>query len=89
MNVLYALAIVVVLVFIWAKLNRSTGERLPRRDLSPPSGGGTEADVERLVEAGRRIDAIKLYREIHTVELKEAKEAVDRLAGRLDRGPRE
>lgn len=77
------------LVLIWAKLNRSTGERLLRRDVSPPSGEGTETDVERLVVAGRRIDAIKLYREIHSVGLKEAKDVVDKLVGRLDRGPRE
>ena len=86
MDIFYALGIVVALVFLWARLNRSTGGRLRRRDTLPPRGQGSQADVERLVSAGRKIEAIKLYREIHKVGLKEAKEAVDKLVERFDLG---
>lgn len=84
MDIVYAVAIAVVLLFLWSKLSRSSSDGLPRPDRQPPPGEGTEADVERLVLSGRRIDAIKLYREIHGVGLKEAKEAVDKLAARLE-----
>jgi ribosomal protein L7/L12 len=47
-------------------------------------GQGTGADVERLVAAGRKIDAIKVYRRVHQSDPKTAKDAVDRLAARPD-----
>ena len=37
-------------------------------------------DVQRLADAGEKILAIKLYREIHRVDLRTAKEAVEKLA---------
>ena len=40
----------------------------------------TETDIHRLLMAGRKIDAIKVYRRLHGVDLKRAKEEVDRLA---------
>jgi len=40
----------------------------------------TEADLHALLAAGRKIDAIKVYRRLHRVDLKAAKEAVDRMA---------
>jgi ribosomal protein L7/L12 len=40
---------------------------------------GALDSVESAIHAGRKIDAIKLYREAHHVGLKEAKEAVERL----------
>ena len=46
----------------------------------PAPGQATDADVERFVALGRKMTAIKLYREIHGVGLKEAKEAVEELA---------
>ena len=80
MDILHALGVAVAMVFIGSKLNRSGGGRLPSQDNYPPPGDETAADVERLILAGRRIDAIKLYREIHNVGLKASKEAVDKLA---------
>jgi len=53
----------------------------------PPPGQGSDADVERLVALGRKIDAIKLYREIHRTGLKTAKDAVDKIAEKPGRGP--
>ena len=45
----------------------------------------TEADLQRLVAAGRKIDAIRLYRRLHGVGLKTAKEAVERMIVRRSR----
>lgn len=39
----------------------------------------SEEGVRQLLAQGRKIEAIKLYRELHHVGLKEAKEAVERL----------
>ena len=41
---------------------------------------GRNATVAELMAAGRKIDAIKLYRAQHGVGLKEAKDAVEALA---------
>ena len=41
-----------------------------------------EAELISTVKAGRRIEAIKLYRERTGAGLKEARDAVDKLAGR-------
>jgi len=47
------------------------------------AGDGTYDDVAALAGAGRKIEAIKLYRELAGVGLKEAKEAVEAIeAGR-------
>jgi len=48
-------------------------------DLPPPRPVTTasEHDVEALARSGQAIQAIKLYRELHGVGLKEAKDAVD------------
>lgn len=45
----------------------------------PPAGQGTMDDVRRLVAEGHKIAAIKVYREVHGVGLREAKEAVEAL----------
>ena len=45
--------------------------------LAPPAPPGTDAEVVALLAQNKKINAIKLYREIHQVGLKEAKDAVD------------
>ena len=50
----------------------------PRVPLPPP-GESTMDDVQRLLSEGHKIAAIKVYREVHGVGLKEAKEAVEAL----------
>ena len=45
----------------------------------------TEADIRALLMGGHKIDAIKVYRRLHRVDLKAAKEAVERLAAELPR----
>jgi ribosomal protein L7/L12 len=36
-------------------------------------------DVQALIQQGKKIDAIKLYRQLHGTGLKDAKEAVEKL----------
>jgi ribosomal protein L7/L12 len=43
----------------------------------------TEADFRALLAAGRKIDAIKVYRHLHRVDLKTAKETVDRIVAEV------
>jgi ribosomal protein L7/L12 len=45
----------------------------------------TEEDIPRLLMGGHKIDAIKVYRRLHDVDLKAAKEAVEHLAAGLPR----
>ena len=71
-------AAVVVLLFI--VLSR-TGRPPHNIDLDT----ATEGDLTRLLMGGHKIDAIKVYRRLHDVDLKTAKEAVERLAAGLPR----
>lgn len=52
----------------------------------PASGDATDEDIVRLIRAGRKLSAIKLYREIHRVDLTTAKRAIDRMSDGLDGG---
>jgi ribosomal protein L7/L12 len=61
-----------------------SGGSLPVGPAAASAVPKTEAEVRVLIEQNRLIDAIKLYREIHGVGLKEAKDAVDAIR---DAGP--
>jgi ribosomal protein L7/L12 len=61
-------------IFDFLKSNKPTAS-----DTSEP----TDATVEDFVRRGQTIEAIKLYREQHSVGLKEAKDAVDAMERRL------
>jgi len=50
---------------------------------APGAPAGAAASVEDLITRGRKIEAIKQYREHHPVGLKEAKEAVEEIERRL------
>jgi len=43
-----------------------------------------DPEIEALLRAGKKIDAIKLYRQNYGVELKDAKDAVDAVESRLN-----
>ncbi len=49
------------------------------RGLHPLAGEGSDADVLQLKRAGEKMLAIRLFRELHGVDLKSAKAAVDAL----------
>ena len=89
MTILYIVVAVAVVAAALALslLNRRRTGDLRQTGLYPPPGEGSDADVERLVALGRKIDAIKLYREIHRSDLKTAKDAVDRMAEKPGPGP--
>ncbi|MDC0358779.1 ribosomal protein L7/L12, partial [Oligoflexia bacterium] len=57
--------------------NRSKMNSARRSGKYPTEGKESDEDVLRLALDGQKIMAIKLYREIHGVGLKEAKEAVE------------
>ena len=82
MQTLLVAGVVMIVVFVVARALGSAGDgaRLP-------AGGDAGAHtVEGLMAAGRKIEAIKLYREQHRVGLKEGKEAVEAIAeGRTPR----
>ena len=69
----------VVLVLVSQAIVRLRVNAMRRAGIYPAEGQATMADVERLVRAGQRIWAIRVYREIHHVGLAEAKKAIDNL----------
>ena len=87
MTILYIVVAVVAGALALSVLNRRRTDDLRQTGLYPPPGQGSDADVERLVALGRKIDAIKLYREIHGTDLKSAKDAVDKIAEKPGRAP--
>ncbi len=80
-------AVVVVLAFVANALSAKKVQGLRSRGVYPQEGQAKEQDVLRLLQAGEKIMAIKCYRELHGVGLKEAKEAVE-LIERNTAGPR-
>ena len=76
LSVAALVAIAVALIAFRVGLARS--ERYPTVPGASP-GGSTPETVEGLIGRGRKIDAIKRYREERGVGLREAKEAVEAL----------
>ena len=53
---------------------------LPGQGPTPAWPDAATAEIQRLVQAGNKIAAIKVYRQQYRVGLKEAKDAVDRMS---------
>jgi ribosomal protein L7/L12 len=66
-------AAVVLLGFLSRRGERPAGSRELRPSDSPPS----PAEIDALLRGGRKIEAIKMYRTLHGVDLKAAKDAID------------
>lgn len=67
---------IALLLFVLKRLGGDTRIEMPAgADVAPPS----QDAIENAGRSGRKIEAIKLYRERHNVGLKEAKEAVERI----------
>ncbi|ANM30478.1 hypothetical protein ABI59_14215 [Acidobacteria bacterium Mor1] len=77
---IFRLLIAAALVFLVLFLIRTLRGPAVRTMELPPEGGRTEEDIHWLLSRDRKIEAIKVYREMHGVGLREAKEAVDRMA---------
>jgi hypothetical protein len=60
-------------------LTARRGGPSPTAPASPAERSAREAELRQALAAGRKIEAIKLYRCLYGVGLKEAKEAVERL----------
>ena len=82
----WALGIVVILLAV--ALSHRRRERADGfvESLGQGSQPPTDADIDVLLAAGRKIDAIKAYRAIHVVDLKTAKDAVEARARQLPGG---
>ena len=81
-TIVAAIGFVVMGLFI-AHAQKRRREEYPHggQDLPTPSKTATDDEVKRLAQAGQRIEAIKLHRQIHGTGLKESKDAVDKIAG--------
>lgn len=78
------------LVLLPAALFLRGGTRLHEarsRGIYPPAGSGSDADVAALTIRGEKHLAIRLYRELHGGGLKEARKAVEALAGDIRSQP--
>jgi ribosomal protein L7/L12 len=60
---------VAVVIGVFLALGRGSSPEIPENV--------TDGDIRRLVQNGKKIQAIKSYRALHGVGLKEAKEAVE------------
>ncbi len=70
-----------LLVLVGFVLNRYTTKKtlsLREAGVYPQEGQETDADVDRLLHLGHKIEAIEVYRTLHRVDLKDAKTAVEK-----------
>lgn len=58
-------------------------EKITYQNTLPPLTLGDRARILSLLQQGNKIEAIKLYRSIHQVGLKEAKDAIERLESEM------
>ncbi len=67
------------------KLEQQMAHLYQELNISPPSADpdATMDDIQEYILAGQKIQAIKRYRELHLVGLKEAKDAVDLIEAEL------
>ena len=69
-TVLLVIGVVVVLAILVA-LGRESSPEVP--------DNVTDEDIRQLAQQGKKIQAVKYYRALHGVDLKEAKEAVEEM----------
>ena len=71
----WILAIVVVILAIAAFRRRR--ETMPGLDAKHTHLAATRPDIDQLIINGRKIEAIKLYRQLYGGDLKNAKDAIE------------
>lgn len=79
----YWLAAVALVVGLGLMSRR--GERPGSKEARPSDTPPSPVAIDELLRAGQKIQAIKYYRELHGVDLKMAKDAVDARARELGR----
>jgi len=76
------LLVVAIGLVVWflASASSSLKERqLVRDGILPPLDKTTDDDIAQLVKAGHKVWAIKRYRQLHNVSLKDAKTKIEAL----------
>jgi ribosomal protein L7/L12 len=71
---LIALGVLLAVVLVRRRAERADSPLARLRKGGPPP---TEEEIDASLRAGRKIEAIKLYRVLHGVDLKAAKEAIE------------
>jgi len=77
MKILLGIGVAMAILSLVNRISGNRVENLRKAGIYPLAGQETEADVDRLIRMKRKIEAIKVYRTLHGVGLKEAKEAVE------------
>ena len=79
MTLFWILAACVTVMIVGGLRSRHQLAALKARGIYPETGTASMADVKRLLDAGHSTFAIRCYREIHHVGLRDAKAAVESL----------
>jgi large subunit ribosomal protein L7/L12 len=87
--VLSVVAVLLGVGLVWVLRSRTPEATPPATTTTPPPRvAGSLDDVRQLARAGRKLEAIRLFRQLTGQGLAEAKAAVDQLAGRSSPAPR-
>ena len=76
------LLVVIICLFVWALASVSSAlkeRQLVRDGILPTVDKTTDDDISRLVKSGHKVWAIKRYRELHKVSLRDAKTKIEAL----------
>ncbi|HPR63376.1 MAG TPA: ribosomal protein L7/L12 [Thermoanaerobaculia bacterium] len=79
----WIVAVIVFLVVISILKSGGDTKKLKERGMYPDAENATMEDIRHLMREGYKIQAIKLYREMYHVGLKEAKEKVEEIQKEL------
>ncbi len=79
MGMVYVVILIAVCIAISMLLAQLQVKNARRRGIYPAKGKATSEDVKRLALSGEVVLAMRAYREIYGVGIKEAKEAVNRI----------
>ena len=83
-SVILAATLGITVAFIATRCAEKKVGALRARGLYPEPGRETEQDIVRLLQSGEKIMAVRCYRSLHKVGLREAKDAVESLAAMSD-----
>jgi len=84
MTLVYIAVSLAIVFSLWVMVGEWKIRRDRARGLYPQLGQETEADIEDLLRRGEKIYAIRVYRQIHGVGLKQAKEAIESLSEQIE-----
>lgn len=79
----YWLVVLAIVVIVGIASRRGEAAGTPSRRLERGAAPPAPEEIDRLLRAGQTIGAIKLYRRLHGVDLKAAKQAVEARAREL------